>query len=213
MIFDEIVTAGTRYRPLDYGQNSLGNADQLIIIRPMTVDVPASMLPELTQVFITSGGGAISVPPSTGAVALTVANSDIYFSSSGGSLFIAPDTSIPTPTGTFPFPELVHASSTKTVRHRTLIQQFGDGYSQRIPDGFNSRVESWSIEWIALPLSKYQTLTDALDAAGSVTPLLWTPPGETVQRKFVMTLDGYTVKKDGPWWHVSCNMQQVFDFS
>jgi phage-related protein len=110
-----------------------------------------------------------------------------------------------------PLADQIHVSSQKTVQHRTRIAQFGDGYSQRVADGLNSRVENWQFVWAGLTESDYQTLTDALDAGGAVTPYTYTPPGSSSAKTYAMTADGYTVQHHGAdLYSVSANFKQVF---
>lgn len=110
-----------------------------------------------------------------------------------------------------PFGDRVHISAQKNVKHRTLVAQFGDGYSQRMPDGINHRVESWPVMWPALDANDYATLTAALDSVGGHGVLSWTPPGESTPKKFVVQ-DGYRVDHVGGGLRaVSLVLQQVFE--
>ena len=111
-----------------------------------------------------------------------------------------------------PLSTRIHVSGQKTVKHRTRIAQFGDGYSQRVPDGINSRVESWSVSWPGLNETDYQTVISTLDAAGAATALTWTPPGDSTVKKYVLTPDGYSVMHHGRGlYSISATLQQVFE--
>lgn len=110
-----------------------------------------------------------------------------------------------------PLPDLIHPSSSKTVKHRTLKAQFGDGYSQRTPDGVNSQIENWAISWSAVNESEYSTIASALNSAGGAQVLTWTPPDSATAKKFLME-DGFNVTFHGAdLFTVSCNLTQVFE--
>lgn len=68
---------------------------------------------------------------------------------------------------------------------RVLRADFGDGYSQRAPDGLNSKKETWSLKWDYLDLTEYNTINNFLTARKGTEAFLWTPPYQTVARKFI----------------------------
>jgi phage-related protein len=76
-------------------------------------------------------------------------------------------------------------NSTCDIEPRVLRAPFGDGYSQRTPDGINTTPERWILKWSVLePL--YSSLTAQLEAAKGVTPIQWHPPGESTDRNFTV---------------------------
>lgn len=111
-----------------------------------------------------------------------------------------------------PLPDLIAYDSAKTVKHRTLKAQFGDGYSQRAPDGINSQYEVWAISWPAVTASERDTITAALNTAGSASVLTWTPPDSATEKKYLMGDDGYSVNAHGGGLYtINCTLTQVFE--
>lgn len=67
---------------------------------------------------------------------------------------------------------------TGTVSFKLNEAQFGDGYSQRAPDGLNHRRNSWPVTFRG-DLAKITAIAAFLDARGGAEAFLWTPPGGT----------------------------------
>jgi phage-related protein len=113
---------------------------------------------------------------------------------------------------TLPLPnKLADNQCSKRRLPRTLLAQFGDGYSQRAPDGINNIVDEWDITWIPLNHTDKNTVTQALDQVGGWGVLTWTPPGDTSSKKFIMT-NGYTLRPIGrAEWVIATTLHQVFD--
>jgi phage-related protein len=111
-----------------------------------------------------------------------------------------------------PLPEKILVDAAKTTTFRTLRASFGDGYSQRAPDGINARSDKWDIKWGALTLEELQIVEAALDSVGGHGILLWTPIGETVQKKFVNTKATYSrTRVNSTAYTVSVSLDEVFD--
>lgn len=72
----------------------------------------------------------------------------------------------------------------RVVKRRVNAAQFGDGYSQRSTDGLNTSLRTYTASWAALVSTEADTYEAFFDAH-CVTPFLWTPPLETVQRKWL----------------------------
>lgn len=72
----------------------------------------------------------------------------------------------------------------RVVKRRVNSAQFGDGYSQRSTDGLNTSLRAYTANWAVLASTEADTYEAFFDAH-SVTPFLWTPPLETVQRKWL----------------------------
>ena len=49
--------------------------------------------------------------------------------------------------GSTDFKAVADRGLSKTTKHRILTAQFGDGYSQRVRDGINTKIESFSISF------------------------------------------------------------------
>ncbi len=111
-----------------------------------------------------------------------------------------------------PYQNKILRNLDKTVEHATLIAQFGDGYSQRMPDGINSKRDTWSIIWGNLYLTEMQSVESVLDTAGGSGVLLWTPHYESVQKKFIIKNGTYkrtTVNNNS--FEIRCDLVEVFD--
>lgn len=72
-----------------------------------------------------------------------------------------------------------------SLKPRILNAQFGDGYSQRSPDGINNIVEIWDVTFEYADKSIRDTLNDTLKDFGGVNYFLWTPPYESSTKKFI----------------------------
>lgn len=75
-------------------------------------------------------------------------------------------------------------TSTRAVRARVNSAQFGDGYSQRSMDGLNTTPRTYNANWTGMASTDADTI-EAFFAAHTVTPFLWQPPLDTVQRKWI----------------------------
>lgn len=111
----------------------------------------------------------------------------------------------------------IKAQPTGRVEFRTLEAQFGDGYSQSVGDGINTRVQSWNIAAIgnlapgACPADKgdYLAIKAFLDARQGWQSFLWTPPGES---EGLYRCTSYSPTKTGPnIWSLSATFTQVFN--
>lgn len=108
-----------------------------------------------------------------------------------------------------PLDTLITQSSQGGRKYRTIVVQFGDGYSQRAPDGINSKLESWNLVWQNVTTAERATILAAFDAVGGWDHLTWTPPGGSSTKWRIV--EGYTeVAKSGDHWDISVNVEQVF---
>ncbi|WJF92005.1 phage tail protein [Paraburkholderia bonniea] len=53
--------------------------------------------------------------------------------------------------------------------------QFGDGYAQRVPDGINSRSDSWPVTFTG-SREKIEGIKAFLDRHAGASAFFWTPP-------------------------------------
>jgi phage-related protein len=83
---------------------------------------------------------------------------------------------------TFLYAYLADFSGTASARSKYI--QFGDGYSQRSPDGINAESEEYDIEVSGLTLAQKNDLDAFLDRHGGHKSFLWTPNGE-IQGKYI----------------------------
>jgi phage-related protein len=81
-------------------------------------------------------------------------------------------------------PDMVFNSSCE-VEPAVLRAPFGDGYSQRTPDGINTTKERWTWKWSLLEPT-YSSLIAQLKAAKGVTTIQWHPANESTDRDFTV---------------------------
>lgn len=62
---------------------------------------------------------------------------------------------------------------------RTLEAKFGDGYSQRVPDGINTNLAKWSLQFRNISLTTSDEIIAFLDARKGTEAFTWTPPGKS----------------------------------
>jgi phage-related protein len=75
----------------------------------------------------------------------------------------------------------VQVTATGSTAVRNLAVQYGDGYSERRPDGINTTQRRWSIATPPAAIEEVLRLEAELEAVG-VGKFQWTPPGEAVAR-------------------------------
>lgn len=97
----------------------------------------------------------------------------------------------------------------RTAKRRINTAQFGDGYGQRSSDGLNASPRTYTAAWQALTKAEADTYEAFFDAHKS-TPFLWTPPLETIQRKWIAG-DSTENYLGGGKVSYSCPLTEVFD--
>lgn len=106
--------------------------------------------------------------------------------------------------------KLSQSSSRKTA-FRTLISQFGNGYEQRTPDGINTKLDTWNIQYENLSTTEKNTVLAVFDAVAGWDVITWTPFGEASSKKFRLE-DGYSfTPKSGDLYDISATLKQIFD--
>lgn len=82
----------------------------------------------------------------------------------------------------------IKAAPTGAVRFRTRDAEFGNGFSQSIGDGYNNKVQSWSVTVFGSLrggacgfIGDYAQAKKFLEDKQGFRSFTWTPPGETVQ--------------------------------
>lgn len=92
------------------------------------------------------------------------------------------------------------------VTQRVLSAGFGDGYSQRVEDGINTRTESWPLSFTGRR-AYMDPIKAFLDRHGGARSFLWTPPfGE--QGRYLAT--GYKLIPHNPrLYTINVTFQQV----
>jgi len=73
---------------------------------------------------------------------------------------------------------------TKTSSVRIIENTFGDGYSQRVPDGINTIINKATVELTGdySDIATYDSYFSGLQGADNFT---WTPPGESSTSKWI----------------------------
>lgn len=74
------------------------------------------------------------------------------------------------------------------VSLRTLSVRFGDGYEQKAGDGINTRIEQWSLSFVA-PKATIEAIKAFIDLHGGYTPF-WYRTSNGVTKLF--TCSGYS---------------------
>lgn len=105
----------------------------------------------------------------------------------------------------------IRTGATRIRKQRMRQAIFGDGYSQEVPNGINSQFDEWSnVGWDYLDASQLATARALLDTVGTTDYITWTPPGESTQKKFKVTADGYTESHpSGALTNVTFSLRQI----
>ncbi|MDF4005324.1 phage tail protein [Luteibacter sp. PPL552] len=93
------------------------------------------------------------------------------------------------------------------VTFRVLKAQFGDGYSQEAPDGINTKVQSWPMQFQG-DEAEVGAIGAFLDRHAGAAGFFWTPPG-SVQGIYKVT--AYSpAYQGGDVWLISATFEQKF---
>lgn len=96
-----------------------------------------------------------------------------------------------------------------TTKTRVLTSQFGDGYSQRTPDGINSVTDSWPLNFTLRTRALVKSIADFLKARAGSEAFYWmTPNGDTIKVICKEWTPTYNHDTD---CSISCTFEQVFD--
>lgn len=107
-------------------------------------------------------------------------------------------------------PERISQSSVKKIKYRTLMTQYGDGYSQRARDGINDAITMWEIQYENVSSADRVTIQAFVAGVGNTDWFTYTAPGDT-EKKFVITSEVSEQVKAGDVYSISFSIQQVFD--
>lgn len=99
---------------------------------------------------------------------------------------------------------------TRNTKPKVLVYQFGDGYSQRIPDGLNSIRYDYSLTFNNRSIPEANAIIQFFEGTFGAEYFLWTPPQETTQIK-VIASDWSNTYESAISRTVSVNFTQVFD--
>ena len=110
-----------------------------------------------------------------------------------------------------PHTDLISQSSSKQTKFRTRVAQFGDGYTQRQPDGINGKIDVWTVNWENVNDTIRDQIINVLDVVEGWDYIIWTPPDDSVEHKFRIP-DGYSYTiHSGSIHSISVVLEQVFD--
>jgi phage-related protein len=113
----------------------------------------------------------------------------------------------------FPTTPAVSYGVSSKKSFRVLSADFGDGYSQRTPDGLNNEIESISMVWNTLSYSDAAIITNFLDGCGGSQAFSYTPPGQAVSKNWTCPA-GYTFKaQNASYTDLTATFVRVYDLS
>jgi len=110
-----------------------------------------------------------------------------------------------------PLPDRISQSSSSQILYRTKKVQFGDGYSQRSPDGINSNVDTWQVNWEYLNSVERDTILEVLNDVEGADYIYWTPPNQTEEKKYIIAQGSSYTTYSGNIFSISIQVEQVFD--
>ena len=76
-------------------------------------------------------------------------------------------------------------NGSKSVEFQTRTAQFGDGYTQRSPEGINNSDENTALTWSNLPKTDADTLENFFKDHKGSTAFLYTLPQSSTEEKFI----------------------------
>ncbi|SAK69456.1 phage minor tail protein [Caballeronia pedi] len=113
------------------------------------------------------------------------------------------------PRRTFTWSPLVGAEGTTHYRVRTV--QFGDGYSQAVPDGIRNIADAWPLRFVA-DGSEIKAIRAFLDSTRGSEPFYWTPPLRTRALFRVDAQQGVQTRAlGGGLYSLGVTFKEVFD--
>lgn len=111
-----------------------------------------------------------------------------------------------------PLTDKLDLSSNTEYNFRMMNAQFGDGYTQRAPDGLNNKIDSWSIIYSKLSTVDIATVEAFIEIVRSGEYFLFTPPGD-IEKKWSLDFSSKVGKKyiGGVHVEIAFKIIQVFD--
>lgn len=109
---------------------------------------------------------------------------------------------------TFNPPRQPDQRSEVDTEFNTLEAPFGDGYEQSAPAGLNSERQTWNLSWSALTESEKDQILSFLRSQGGYKTFLWTPPGESSDKKW--RCKKFKLASTGDLYRVSASFKQQF---
>ena len=93
---------------------------------------------------------------------------------------------------------------------RVLNAEFGDGYSQRAPDGLNTLMRKWRLQFTNRDQADCDAIEAFFEAQGGCLAFSWTPPTGAAGLWICSAPDGWTRSpQTGPVASISCTFKEV----
>lgn len=110
-----------------------------------------------------------------------------------------------------PFDWVESASTALEEEPRVLETRFGDGYSQRAPDGLNPIAQQWEVRFTGVDNDIGDAILAYFRAAGAVEAFEWTPLWHTIPIKVVCKR--WTRTQPNEWGRsdITARFSQVFE--
>jgi len=112
-----------------------------------------------------------------------------------------------------PLQDKVSQTASSSTTYRLNVAQFGDGYSQRTPDGINYIQRKWTISYDNLSVTDYTTVSTFVDTVGNGQYFTWQPPGIASSLKWILDGAVTMTPKSGNLYSVSFGIRQVYDLT
>ena len=109
-----------------------------------------------------------------------------------------------------PYTEKLLKDYDVSISHSTLSSTFGDGYTQKVPEGLNSKKETWKLTWGGLLPGEKDSLLNVLDGVGVGDILLWIPLYESVEKRFKLAQNYTFSTKNFTHYSVTCSLERIY---
>jgi len=114
---------------------------------------------------------------------------------------------------TLPLTNKISQASAGSTSFKWNEAKFGDGYSQRVPDGINYTKRKWSIVYDNIDVNDFTTIQTFVDTVGDGQYFTWQPPGINTSLKWILDGDVKFSQRSGNIWSVSFGILQVYDLN
>ena len=110
----------------------------------------------------------------------------------------------------FPSVAISQASAKEVVRN-ILESKFGNGYSQRTPNGINYKRDYISVVWDGLNSTDKGTIVAFLEAVSNGSVISWQSPYDASSKNYILEGDWRLIDIGGNVYSISCKVKQVFE--
>lgn len=104
----------------------------------------------------------------------------------------------------------VSANPNEDVQPNVSNIKFGDGYTQRLKKGINTMPSMWIVNFQNRSETEATEVFNFFVARGGTEYFEWTPPGQSIAKKFVCQKWGRVVHNGG-LYSISATFEEVFD--